>query len=279
MSQKEIRTRVAHHLVGDNRFFGSSIKSMLGNETYTGMLAMAATGRRPTTEQRASLDELAAIMTSADPRIWPVKLTRLLASYGGTIVAYGAGQLTMENDQIGPWVIGHSASMLVELRAAVGDDDALLNERVADFVKRTPRIIGYGVPLRTSDERMDMLVERMRLNGRDQLSFWKLQVALTKEIKRAKGLAPNVAVGLAAMLLDHGYAPRETALLTTFLMQAPFAANAAEAATQSEEIMRQLPDDAIDYVGQPPRVSPRALALADMSKKSATAANNAVSRA
>jgi hypothetical protein len=190
--------------------------------------------------------------------------------------------LALENDQIGPWVTGHSAVALVDLHAAVGDvgdDEEPLNERVRDFVKRTPRIIGYGVPLRTSDERLDMLVERMRLNGRDQLPFWKLHVALNNEMKRTKGLAPNITAGMAAMLLDHGYSPRETSTLTTFLMQAPFAANATEAATQSEEIMRQLPDDAIDYVGQAPRISPRALALDEASKKSAHAANNAVSRA
>jgi hypothetical protein len=260
MSQKEIRTRVAHHLVGDNRFFGLSVKSLVGSVTYTDMIALAATGRRPTLEQRESLDELAAIVTSADPRIWPVKLTRLLASYGGTVVAYAAGQLTMENEHIGPWVTSPSAAALVALRAAVGDDETSLDERVADFVKRTPRIIGYGVPFRTSDERLEMLVVRMRLTGRDQLPFWKLHVALNEEMKRAKGLVPNITAGLAAMLLDHGYTPHEAATLTTFLWQAPFAANATEAATQSEETMRTLPDSAIDYVGQPPRTSPRARA-------------------
>jgi hypothetical protein len=240
-----------------------SIKSLVGNESYTGILALAATGRRASAEEVAALDELAVILTSADARIWPVKLTRLLASYGGTVVAYAGGQLMMENDQIGPWVASYSATALLDLRAAVGDvggDESLLNERVADFVKRTPRIIGYGVPLRASDERLDMLVKRMQISGRDHLPFWKLHVALNDEIKRVKGLAPNITAGMAAMLLDFGYAPREAATLTTFLMQAPFAANAVEAAEQSEEIMRTLPDDAIDYVGRAPRISPRARA-------------------
>ena len=263
MSQNEIRTRVAHHLVGDNRFFGLSVKSLVGKVTYTDMIALAATGRRPTLEQRESLDELGTLVTSADPRIWPVKLTRLLASYGGTILAYAAGQLTMENEHIGPWVTGPSATALVALHAAigdVGDDESSLNERVADFVKRTSRIIGYGVPFRTSDERLDMLVARMRVTGRDQLPFWKLHVALNEEMKRAKGLVPNITAGLAAMLLDHGYTPREAAMLTTYFWQPAFAANASEAAEQCEESMRQLPDDAIDYVGQAPRVSLRARA-------------------
>ncbi len=263
MSQKGIRTRVAHHLVGDNRYFGLSVKSLVGSVTYTDMIALAATGRRPTVEQRESLDALAAIVTSADPRIWPVKITRLLASYGGTVVGHVGGQLTMENEHIGPWVTAPSAAALVDLHAVVGDvgnDEARLNDRIADFVKRTPRIIGYGVPFRTSDERLEMLVVRMRVTGRDQLPFWKLHVALNNEMKRAKGLVPNITAGLAAMLLDHGYTPREAATLTTFLWQHPFAANATEAAAHSEEIMRTLPDSAIDYIGRAPRLSPRARA-------------------
>lgn len=282
MSQKEIRTHVAHHLVGDNRYFGLSVNSLVGNETYTGMMALAVTGRRPTDEQRQALDDIAVILTSADPRIWPLKMTRLISSYGGTLAGHVAGQLALEGDQIGPWTSGRCAQMFVELNEFVGDtngDDALLESRVRDFVARTPRFFGYGVPLRTFDERFKRLAERVQESGRDKLPFWTLQEALSREIKRVKGLPPNVSAGLAASYLDHGYSAREIPALTMFLQQNVFVANAIEAATQSEEVMRQLPDSAIDYVGQAPRISPRAIAREEISKESALAANSAVSRA
>ncbi|MEO8874243.1 MAG: hypothetical protein ABI461_01545 [Polyangiaceae bacterium] len=268
----EIRSRVAHHLVGDNRYFGNSINDLVGHETYSGMIALALTGRRATEEQRQTLDDVAVILTSADPRIWPLKLTRLISSYGSTMAGFTASQLALEGNQIGPWVIGYSAAMLVTLDESVGDtqgDPLVLEERIRDFVARTPRFFGYGVPLRKSDERLDRLETRMRERGRDHLHYWQLHLALAREIMRVKGLPPNVGAGLAAVFLDHGYSPREASTLPMFLHQNVFAANANEAATQAEAGMRTLPAEAIDYVGQPARISPRALAVENAMRKDA----------
>ena len=80
-------------------------------------------------------------------------------------------------------------------------------------------------------------------------------------------MMPNICVGFAAMLLDMGYTQHQAGAMTTFQNQNVFAANAYEAATQPEEIMRRLPDDAIDYVGQAPRISPRARASENVSKE------------
>ena len=45
------------------------------------------------------LDDLAVILSgAADPRIWPLKITRLVGSYGGTIAGFVAGQLCTECD-------------------------------------------------------------------------------------------------------------------------------------------------------------------------------------
>ena len=92
-----IQTRVARHVFGDNFYFGHAVAGdLLGGETFAGLMAMAAKGRRPSDEERVVLDAIAVILTSADPRIWPLKLTRLVASYGGTLAGFGAGQLAMD---------------------------------------------------------------------------------------------------------------------------------------------------------------------------------------
>jgi hypothetical protein len=265
-----LTTRVGASRFGDNRYFGhAALGELLGPETATGLVAMAVTGRRPDALQRTMLDELAVIMTSADPRIWPLKLTRIVASYGGTLAGFAAGHLAMEGETIGPWIIGHAAAQLERLRGDVGgslSDVGGLDAIVQRHVDATKRVVGYGVPLRTSDERMDALTARVAFHARDALPYWRLQLALSKAVRRTHGLAPNVGIGMAAMLLDLGYTPTEASGLTTFLNQNVFVANAVEGARQAAEDLRKLPDECVQYAGHPARESPRALAAQTSSK-------------
>ncbi|MGH7285038.1 MAG: hypothetical protein ACRELY_26220 [Polyangiaceae bacterium] len=265
MSTTEIKTRVAKHLLGDNRYFGhSTLHELLGHETATGLVGMAVTGRRCTHEERDLLDDLAVVMTSADPHIWPLKLARIVASYGGALAGYTASMLPMEGQkQIGPWTIGHAAQTLLDLEGFVETSGGNLNaETVHSFIEATPRIRGYGVPLRDSDERLDALNVRMRNSGREALKYWKLHLALADGMWAKKQLRPNITSGFGAMLLDMGYTPEQASAITTFQNQNVFAANALEGARQQVDALRTLPDDCIEYVGKPERTSPRARAKA-----------------
>jgi hypothetical protein len=256
-----IQTRVGLHVLGDNFYFGHrALAGLLGQETPTGLLALAVTGHRPDQEEREVLDAIAVVLTSADPRIWPLKLTRLVASYGGTLAGFAAGHLAIEGKQIGPWVVGHAARELVELRQLIGDrlDDAAA---VLDVIRgrvRRSRVIGYGVPLRERDERMDALREHVARLGRDRRPYWRLQEALSAEVIREGSTAPNVGIGFAAVLLDLGYAPLQASAIATFLNQPVFAANAFEAAQQRDPRMQRLADEHVEYIGPARRVSPRA---------------------
>jgi hypothetical protein len=226
-------------------------------------MAMAATGRPPSEEERVMLDAIAVATCSADGRIWPLKLTRLVASFGGTLAGLGAGLLAMEGKRIGPWVAGHAARELLALRDAIADrfdDPVAVQDAASNFVARRPRIVGYGVPLRESDERMAGLREQVIKTGRDRLPFWTLQEALSSAMMRRWRVPSNAAIGVAAILLDLGYTPLQASAVTTFLNQNVFAANAFEAAQQREPMMQKLPEEHVAYVGRAPRVSPRALA-------------------
>jgi hypothetical protein len=221
---------------------------------------MAVTGRRPDDDEREVLDAIAVVLSSADPRIWPLKLTRLVASFGGTLAGFAAGHLAIEGKQIGPWVVGHAARELVELREAIGDgldDEASVLRAIRDRVRRS-RVIGYGVPLRERDERMEALRKHIAKLGRDGRVHWRLQEALSEEIIRAGNTAPNVGIGFAAVLLDLGYTPVQASAITTFLNENVFAANAFEAAQQRDPQMQRLADEHVAYVGPAPRMSPRA---------------------
>ncbi len=258
-----IRTHVARQVPGDNLYFGySTLTELLGEETLTGLLAMATIGKRVSKEERAMLDALVVASTSADPRIWPLKLTRLVSSFGGTLAGFGAGQLAMEGKSIGPWTVGVAADELVSLwnlvRGEPGEADAL-RAAVRGRIERRPRIAGYGVPFRDRDERMEALRTQVVDLGRDRLTFWILQEALSVGMMETWGAAPNMAIGSAAVLLDIGCTPPQASALAAFLNQNVFAANAFEAAQQSEPLMQKLPDECVDYVGPSLRASPRAV--------------------
>ena len=257
-----IRTRVARHVVGDNLYFGHrKIADLLGGETSTGLMAMAATGRRPSDEERAVLDVIAVVLTSADPRIWPLKLTRLVSSFGSTLAGFGAGQLAMDGHSIGPWTAGAAADELVALRDLVAgriEDPDAVQGAVRERVERRPRMVGYGVPFRERDERMEALRVQVVKMGRQGLLFWTLQEALSAGMMQKWQAAPNAAIGVSAVLLDLGYAPLQASAVATFLNANVFAANAFEAAQQREPLMQRLPDECVDYIGPAPRVTPRA---------------------
>ena len=257
-----IQTRVALHVLGDNLYFGHrTLRDLLGKETMTGILSMAVTGRRPSAEEREVLDAIALVMNSADPRIWPLKMTRLAASFGGTLAGFAAGQLSMEGPRMGPWPTGYAARALVELRTMLGDragDDSAVAAAVRTYLDRSPRVVGLGVPLREHDERHVAWSAWIRTKGRDRLVYWRLHEALGMYARAERNIGTNIVLGVAAVLLDFGYTPLQASAVTTFLNQNVFAANAFEAAQQREPLMQKLPDECVNYIGPPPRVSARA---------------------
>ncbi len=262
MSESEVLTRVACAQWDDHRFTGHGVlHELLGTETFLGITMMAAAdGRRPTPQERLLLDALAVAMVAADPRIWPLKITRLVAAYGGTIAGFVAGQLCTECEAIGPWVTGPAAELLLSVRDASGgetSDDAAFDAAAKDWLQTHRRLSGYGVAFRSEDERFVALSAHVARLGRAQLTFWRLQERLSSVIWRERRLRPNIAVGIAAILLDMGLAPREAQALTNLANINTFYANAIEGARQQSKVLQALPVESVRYVGRGARELPK----------------------
>jgi len=183
----------------------------------------------------------------------------------------------MEGPRLGPWILGYAAKDLVELREAVGtqvEDEEAVATQARAFFERKRRVVGLGVPLRVHDERYVALEGWVERTGRDGHPFWRIQAALAAHARAAENLAPNVGLGIAAVLLDLGYTPLQISALVTFVNQNVFAANAFEAAQQCAEEMRRLPDESVSYMGPAPRRSPRAAAAFAASTPSTLALDN-----
>ncbi len=229
----------------------------------SGLLVLAISGKRLSDEECAFVDEIIATFTFADPRIWPLKISRLVSSYGRFIPGLAAGYLSIDGASIGPGVCDAASRLLREVFDGVDGrvEDADSVARAArETVARTPRLAGFGVAFRPTDERVVALRRCVLARGRDRGPYWRVFEALVTAVRQERRLEPNIGAASAAALLDMGFegdvlgALAETFSLPTFL------ANAIEAATEPAAMLRALPVERVDYVGVAPRESPRALA-------------------
>lgn len=257
-----IVSRVAALGFPEHRFRGYAVfDELVGHESTSSLIALAVTGRRVSDEEAAVLDDIASTTLVGDPRIWPLKLIRIVASYGGVLAGYAAGHMAIEGDRIGPPITRYAAEMLVELRRAVGDrlgDRSAIADAARTMLAGKKRLIGYGIPFRPYDERYVVLHKRMQERGRADLPYFRVHDVLSEVVKEQKRLAPNAGIVIAAILLDMGFSPEETAAVFHFINQPVFMANAYEGASQASPELQSLPADSIAYAGSAPRVSPRA---------------------
>jgi hypothetical protein len=260
LTAESVPTRIAHAEWGDNRLQGHSVANdLLGAEPWLGIVALGVTGRRLTASERGILDDLGVIMTVADPRIWPLKLTRLVASYGDTLAGLAAGALAIDEALIGNWTFRDVAALLRALRRSVTipDDFSSVEAACRAQLASSRRILGFGIAARPVDERVEMLKLRVAARGRDRLEYWTLFENVCEAVFRMKGLRPNIASAAAAVCLDLGFDERETAVICAFIGLSDFLPNAAEGAVQMSPLLQSLDPASIRYVGPPPRDSGR----------------------
>jgi hypothetical protein len=257
-----LHTRVAHADYGDNQFCGGSVLRDHAGKISTSAAIAFASGLQGLTEDDARvLDDVLVCSLAADPRIWPVKVSRLLSAYGGTLAGYGGAHLSLEGAKVSPWPTGECAELLCELASQLGDADPVTVERLVDARLAEKRIFpGFGVVFREEDERMVALEACLQKRGRADRKYWQLMRLVERALLRHKKLPANAGAGVAAACLDVGMTPRQAAVFATACASVCFLANAVEGAEQMPSVLRRLPDDAVRYDGPGPRTSPRARA-------------------
>jgi hypothetical protein len=254
-------TQCAHWGWVDHRYFGHSVFGELtGRETMTSISALAVLGRKLSKECCDVLDDIVCTSTLADPRIWPLKMTRLISAYGTVMPAAAAGLLIQEGTCLGPWTIGDSAVVLAELRRrAYGNETnpAYVLNVVQSYLREYRRVLGFGTPFRDRDERLTAFQERMRLKNRNTLPHWLFMEQVVQAVQSLKQVEPNISLVMGAVLLDMDITPEEIGPLVTSLCHHMFFANAVEGARQAPRALRHLPAECISYVGRAARRSPR----------------------
>ncbi|MDC0667693.1 hypothetical protein [Nannocystis radixulma] len=252
-----IHTRVGTIVDGDNRFFGRSVFTHWAHQvTAASDPLLLALGLPAITDQgREVLRLLVLGSISPDARVWPLKLTRLLASHGDPLVGYFGAQLVSAGKIMGPGALVGAAQALAWIAGEVGDDgdDAAVARAVQLWRERAHnRIGGFGVPFRDVDERRTGI---LRLVGDGPLSrgrYWRLHLRVVAALHP---LPPNIAITLAALVLDLGIAPEHAGIALAVCMSGNFLAHAVEAAAIDGARAHDLPRAAIRYTGAAPRAT------------------------
>jgi hypothetical protein len=207
------------------------------------------------------LDDAAGALTLADPRIWPLKLARVVGSYGAFIPALSAGVLMENGARIGPWACVEASKTLGILHAELAgkqDDPERVREVVAAYRKTHGFVWGFGTPYRGKDERVVTFNASMQRRKRDQLPYYRTMLAVTVAMKEATKAEPNIGGVLASALLDMGLAASEVGAMVVALVQHMFLAHSIESANAPNLSLRELPPERVSYAGPPARTSPRA---------------------
>ena len=262
-----LATRSGHWGHDEHRYFGNAVfEELRGRESLAGLTALSILGRRLSPEACALLEEAAVCLTLADPRIWPLKLTRVIASYGHAVPAAAAGLLIQEEARIGPWTVLKAAEGLVALKSqigALGDDASQMRRVLLSYVRGQRFVWGFGTPFRKRDERLLAFRDSVERRGFDGLPYFRIFDALAREVSAERRASPNIAAALAAVLLDQGLSAREIGPLAVALTQHMFFAHAVEGAAQAPALLRQLPREFVQYIGPKARQSPRAQLAAE----------------
>lgn len=227
-------------------------------------------------DARAVVTICAQAVLNPDPRIPPMKLVRLGAAYGSAQSALAIGMAGMQGSYVGMSAIADSARFLHGIAADVGwtasDEaiDAALQERKRQRVD----IFGFGVPGRPADERFLWIRGKLDAVVPGARPWWTLFQRVGERLSR-DGRNPNVSGAIAAALLELGCSPDEVGALACLFTLPPLLGNAYEGAQQRPTALQRLPDATVEYVGPPPRESPRAIAA----REAAEAARSDLPRA
>jgi hypothetical protein len=255
----QLKTLLGHAGWHDHEVRGVVVFELDPRSTTLIDLALLTLGiRADHHEARLVLTICAQAALNPDPRIPPMKLVRLGAAYGGMLPALAAGLVGMERSLVGMSAVTDAARFLHEVVTSVGWEasdeaiDAALRER-----RRSGGIIfGFGVPGRPIDERARWMSSRLDEVLRSPRPWW----GMYDRIRSRLSFNPNLGAVFAAALLDLGCTPDQVGAISCVVNLFPLLGNAHEGALQAPQLLRELPVEAVQYVGPPPRTSPRAAA-------------------
>jgi citrate synthase len=232
------RTRIAQAYSDHVEVRGRDLsRDLMGRLTFTEYFHLLLTGEEPTEEQRFFLDLV--LVAIAEHGLMPTNVAArmtLAADPGSLHGAVAAGILGA-----GPVVLGTSEEC-ARLLAAGGDP----KEIVRGLRESGRRVPGFGHPVH---EPVDPRAERI-LELADERGVSGRHVAFARALRDEVRLTMNVAMPIAAVLLDLGFPPVAAKAVPILARTAGLLAHLAE---EREEplgfLLARAAEEAVEYEG------------------------------
>lgn len=253
-----IRSSIGYAGFGDNILRGLSVRDdLFGKSGYWNALSLSIGGPPLDRGAEAHLDDLCVAMVAPDPRIWPLKVTWLVASYGSAWAGLSAAHASFADAFIGPWPTVEIAELydhvFRETRGNAVDAVSLL----APGATRR-RVPGFGVAgPRAVDERIALIRDAVARRGQSALRV-EFAAAIADQLLRLHDLVPNVGLFVATALSDVGFQPLQVGLVVHAFLELQVVGNSFESASGQLSSLQALDPDAVHYEGMMLRQSSRA---------------------
>ncbi len=210
------------HAVRDRLLFGE----LLGKKRFFQMAAFEIAGLDLGERDAELLEHVGVATQIADPRVWPLGVTRRIAAGGGSLAHAtlgGLAALCTERMAVLP-----VAGFMRFLDRVTAEQTAgrTVAEVVDDVIARRDRVLGLGRPALSRDERIPPMLALYERFGRRQGASLELALELDAAFAERKGLRVNSAGIHGAVMRDMGFSPDAAGALCLLYFLVPVLAHA-----------------------------------------------------
>lgn len=220
-------------------------KDLLGKVSFTEMIFLVLSGKKPTKEQKEMLDAIFVSATEHGITPQSVATARMAASGSGNFLqSLAAGILAMGEHHGG--AVEGCAKLLQE------NDGKNAKEIVNDFIKNNKRIPGYGHKIYTDeDPRTTKLFEIAKKNKIYGKSC-KLAQEIAKEIEKQKGkkLCLNIDGAIASIISDMEFDWQLARAFFAIPRTVGISAHVHEELTKEKPYSKKIDEEETEYTGK-----------------------------
>lgn len=252
-SQPKFSTSISSVGPGEIAVRGVAISELIETASFTEVVALVLTGRRPSVPERRMMDAIFAAAADHGFVATCTSITRYAASGSGSLPAsVAAGILGIGSGT----AVSHLVAALLLAVAPDGEMAPVTVDQIDavldDYRARGLRIPGLGHPVhRDGDPRTDALRAVAKANG----CYEGYPALMDRVVERyaertGRSLPQNVDGILAAVLLHFGWTPDQIFGLTILALTPSLVAHASEELDQ-HHVMRIIPSEQVEYLRQP----------------------------